>query len=352
MRSLRKLEHIKHAVESEKIGTNGFDDITLVHNSLSNVSVSSIDLKTKIGELDLRSPIFINAMTGGGGLKTLEINRALAEIASYFNMAVSVGSQMAALKDKNERATFEIVRKSNPNGVIIANLGSEATVDQAEAAIEMIAADALQIHLNTVQELVMPEGDRDFSGRLNRIEAIVNRVNVPVIVKEVGFGIGKEAALLLKDIGVKIIDVGGYGGTNFSLIENKRRMDELSFFNHWGIPTAIAIIETNEVFHGSIIASGGLQNSLEIVKALSLGSNAVGMAGHLISVLIKKGRDELFQTIENLHNEMVMIMTALGVTTVKELHHHPVVISGAVYHWLEQRGIDTARYAQRRTPVK
>lgn len=152
---------------------------------------------------------FINAMTGGGGEKTLHINEQLAYVAKQHNLAMAVGSQMAALKDESEAASYKVIRKVNPNGIFFANLGSEATIEQAERAVDMIEANALQIHLNVIQELTMPEGDRDFTGVLQRIEKIVLNSKVPVIVKEVGFGMSKETMQQLANVGVtQLILVG------------------------------------------------------------------------------------------------------------------------------------------------
>lgn len=141
-------------------------------------------------------------MTGGGGQTTLEINRALARAAAETNIPVAVGSQMSALKDPGERPSYEVVRKENQKGLVFANLGSEATVEQAQRAVDMIEADMLQIHLNVIQEIVMPEGDRSFSGRLRRIEEICSTVGVPVSVKEVGFGMSRETAAKLFEAGL------------------------------------------------------------------------------------------------------------------------------------------------------
>ncbi len=201
-RSERKWDHIRLAIKTAEEQYNSFEDITFVHRSLPETSLDQIQLFTKIGELLLSSPIFVNAMTGGGGKRTLDINQNLSIVAKETGLAMAVGSQMAAIKDKSEQETYKIVRKVNPNGIIFGNLGWEATVDQAKQAIDLIEADALQIHINAVQELTMPEGDRDFRGGLKRIEAIVNHAGVPVIVKEVGFGMGHETVRILASIGV------------------------------------------------------------------------------------------------------------------------------------------------------
>lgn len=350
-RSKRKLEHIKHALNIGQSRMTGLDDIQFVHQSLPDCSVEQINLNTKIGELEFSSPIFINAMTGGGGEATLKINKELAVAARETKIPLAVGSQMSAIKDPGEAETFKIVRTVNRDGVIFANLGSEATVDEAKKAIEMIEADALQIHLNTIQELTMPEGDRDFTGTLMRIEKIIHHVNVPVIVKEVGFGMGKETVETLKSIGAMIIDVGGYGGTNFARIENERRSRLLPFFNQWGVPTAVSIIEAYE--HGGrmeIIASGGIQTSLDVVKSLSLGAKLAGMSGKLLKILINDGCDALINEINQLKEEIKFLMAALGAKSISQLQQSPLIIKGETHHWLKERGIDTRKYSQRKGP--
>lgn len=343
------MDHIEHAIETGQSRENGFGDITFVHNSLPDLSVEQIKLDTKIGELFLSSPIFINAMTGGGGEETRIINEGLARAAAESGVCMAVGSQMAAIKDPSERSSYEIVRKVNPKGIVIANLGSEAKADQALAAVEMLEADALQIHLNAVQELVMPEGDRSFKGALERIETIVQKVNVPVIVKEVGFGMSSDTAMLLEKTGAAAIDVGGYGGTNFSRIENMRRERSLTAFNNWGIKTAASI---GEAVYGtktiSIIGSGGIQTSLDAAKAIALGASAAGMAGFMLGILMNEGITRLTEELSILKNELKIIMAALGAKTIEELQQTPLVISGETYHWLSARGIDSHTYSRRK----
>ncbi|NSL52313.1 type 2 isopentenyl-diphosphate Delta-isomerase [Calidifontibacillus erzurumensis] len=346
-RTGRKLDHIHHALTLNSKRSTGLDDIQFVHNSIPDLSVRDISLNTKIGELTLSSPIFINAMTGGGGSKTVEINRCLARVAKECQLAMALGSQMAAIKDKNEIQSYRVVREENPNGIILANLGSEATLDEAKQAIEMVDANALQIHLNVIQELTMPEGDRHFTGTLNRIEMIVKNLQVPVIIKEVGFGMSCETARQLKNIGISIFDVGGFGGTNFAEIENLRRGKPLTFFNEWGIPTAASIVEVCSVNPEAVIASGGLKESIDIAKSIALGASACGLAGQLLKVLMIKGVEGVIQEVKTIESELKIIMAALGTKTIEELKQVPLVISGSTYHWLEQRGIETKKYSQR-----
>lgn len=348
-RSKRKWDHIQYALETGQKRRSGFDDIKFVNQSLPEMNFDSVKLQTEIGELSLSSPIFINAMTGGGGERTFRINRDLAIAARETGTAIAVGSQMSALRNPEERRTYEIVREMHPDGILLANLGSEATLEQAKAAVEMIRADGLQIHLNVVQELTMPEGDRYFSGALARIGEIVENIGVPVIVKEVGFGVSSETAAKLYAQGVRYLDIGGFGGTNFAKIENKRRDRLLTFFEDWGIPAAASIMEAKSAVQDmTVIASGGIQTSFDIVKGLASGAAAAAMAGYLLKTLLEQGTEGLIKEISNIKEEIAILMTAVGVQTIEELHHVPIVISGETHHWLSQRGIDTKAFAQRR----
>lgn len=349
-RAERKLDHIKHALSTGQSRETWLDDVRFVHQALPDSNWGSVSLQTQLGELVFGSPFFINAMTGGGGAKTAELNSQLSRISKEMNIPMAVGSQMAALKNPEEIATYSTVRKENPNGVILANLGSEATVDQAKRAVDMLEANAIQIHLNVIQELTMPEGDRDFKGALSRIESIVNELAVPVIVKETGFGISRETAIKLQEINVAAIDVGGFGGTNFAAIENERRQRKLSYFNEWGIPTAAALIETSSVTSSMlpVIASGGVQHALDVVKCLALGASSVGLAGVLLKKLVEDGEEATIQEIKQMNEDLTMLMVSLGAESIQELQQSPLIISGDLYHYLTLRGIDTHTYANRK----
>jgi isopentenyl-diphosphate delta-isomerase len=338
-RQERKLEHLWHAVRTDLTSAD-FSDVNLVHNCLPEASLATVDLSTELLGIRLKRPFFINAITGG--VEDAEnVNRELALTAKECGLALAVGSQMAAVEIPHYAKTFQVVREIYPEGIIFANIGAYAEPEMAQKAVEMISADALQVHLNIPQELMMAEGDTDFRGYRRKIEKIVRAVDVPVIIKEVGFGIAKEQAAIFKEIGVLAIDVGGKGGTNFMEIERRRghiktNMDLID----WGVPTAISILEARAGAPGlDIVASGGINSGLLAVKSLALGANAVAVAGMAAKILLSEGREALVLRLKNCLKELKMVMVMLGCSSIEELHRTPLVITGRTREWLQERSI-------------
>lgn len=328
-RKNRKIEHIKFYLKSEHENNTLFEDIYLEHNALPELGFEDINTKTLFLDKKVDYPIMINAITGGTDFSQ-EINRQLSRIASEFNIPMAVGSQTIALYDEKSRESFKVVRKTMKDGVVIGNLNSTATVEEAKVAIDMIEADALQLHLNVAQELVMNEGDRDFKGILNNIEDIAKNINKPLIVKEVGFGISKDVAKRLNDVGVSYIDISGSGGTNFIEIEGIRR-DDIDFADlySWGIPTALSIIKCVAVNKDlNIIASGGIKNSQDIVKSLCVGANMVGISGEILKRLLEGGYDLAYNYIEGLTYKLKILMILLGKKDIEEVTKTPYKVKG------------------------
>ncbi len=347
-RAHRKNEHIYHSLK-KRMSRADFKDISFIHNCLPNMAFNQVSLKTEYMGRTYRSPLFINAITGGSQM-AYRINSALADVARVCNMPMAVGSQMAAFEDSSCTDSFTIARKNNPGGEVWANLGTYASPEMASKAVKMLNADALQIHINVPQELVMKGGDRDFRDMSNRIKKVVNNIEVPVIAKEVGFGVAREQAEALLKAGVSAIDVGGRGGTNFIAIEGSRSGRYIpESLLEWGIPTAISLIETVETIKGriDIFASGGMNNALDIARALSLGAKAVGLAAMPLNTLVKYGRRALIKKIYDLENELKLIMMMTGSSSIAGLQKAPLVITGFTYEWLERRGINSDNYARR-----
>lgn len=338
----RKDQHIHFAeMQYQSNSSNGLDQVRFVHQSFAEMKTSDVNLQTSLGSLNLDYPFFINAMTGGSD-KAKIINQNLASIAKETNLAMAVGSVSAAIKSPELADSFKIVRQVNPKGIIISNLGAHHQLDNAKRAVDMLEANAIQLHINTPQELVMPEGDRDFNGWLANIEDIVNHIDVPVIVKEVGFGMSKESIQQLLDIGVSIIDVSGRGGTNFIHIENERRdLKEFDYLLNWGQTTAESLLEAH--FYrkqADFIASGGIKHPLHMLAAFGLGAKAVGLSGELLHLVLTKGNDTTIKTIESWKQELVALMTMIGAKRITDVERKPLILSPELSHWCRERHIN------------
>ncbi len=347
-RQERKLEHLRLALEiPENIGGSGFRDIKLIHRSLSGVKPSQVDISVQFLGKRLEAPLLINAITGGHP-DTLKINRELAIAARKTGVAMAVGSQKAALEDSRVSKTYEVAREENPDGVLLANLSAACSPEEAGRAMEMILADGLQVHLNVPQELFMEEGDLDFDMVLPNIEKLLRNVDFPVIVKEVGFGMSGETIMELYRCGVRILDVGGRGGTDFISIENARRGLMSDGHELWGISTAVCIFEGMDLgLPVELIASGGLRTSLDMAGALAAGAKLVGMARPMLEVLMKGSLDALVGHIEGLKRGLVRYMVMTGSRNIRELAGVPLVITGATAEWLARRQVDIDSYARR-----
>ena len=350
MISNKKDDHLLLTKEFyDESGNSDFDNLRFVYHSFPKTSLKEADITISFSDFNMKQPFFINAMTGGSD-KTKIINEKLALVAKETKLAMASGSLSAAISDSSLVDSFKIIRKVNPEGIIFANLGAEHTPETAKRAIDILEADAIQIHCNVLQELIMPEGDRDFNNWLKNIEKIVKEVEVPVIVKEVGFGMSKETIKQLKDIGVKIIDISGAGGTNFARIENfRRKTNKYDYLEDFGQSTVISLLEAGPYVNDlDIIASGGIRNPLDIVKSLSLGAKAVGIAGLILDIVTNKSVEESIIEINNWKIEIALIMTLLGKKTISDLRKTDLLILGDVKEWCHLRDIEYEKFAKRR----
>ena len=280
-------------------------------------------------------------MTGGSEW-TKQINEKLAVIARETGIAMAVGSTHAALRNSKMASSFSIVRDTNPDGIIFSNVGADVPVDKAVESVKLLDAQALQVHVNAPQELVMPEGNRTFSTWMENLAQIVSRVDVPVIVKEVGFGMSKETIKSLNEIGVRYVDVSGRGGTNFVDIENERRTyKDMDYLGLWGQTTVESLLESASYQQDmDILASGGVRTPLDAVKCLALGASAVGMSRPFLNQVENYGITETLNYTEQFTDHMKKIMTMLDVKTIKDLKQTQMVFSPKLQSWIEQRGLD------------
>ncbi|MCC7118022.1 MAG: type 2 isopentenyl-diphosphate Delta-isomerase [Anaerolineales bacterium] len=289
----RKADHIKINLEEDVRSalTSGLEHYHFIHEALPELDLNRINLSLSLFGKPLQAPILISSMTGGTA-EAEAINLRLAEAAEACGIAMGVGSQRAAIEHPEQARTFQ-VRKVAPNALLFANLGAVQFnygygIDQCRKAVEMIQADALYLHLNPLQEAVQDAGDVNFAGLANKIEAVCKKLEVPVIAKEVGWGISERTAKLLANCGVQAIDVAGAGGTSWSQVEMHRAPDEFTrqlaaTFCGWGIPTADSILNVqNAVPEMKIFASGGIKDGLDVAKCVALGATLGGMAGKFL----------------------------------------------------------------------
>lgn len=320
---------------------SGFDSVRFMPNALPQVALDEVDSSVRVFAEDAscacsasanpaflwRSPLYINAMTGGSA-NAQKINAQLARVAAKTGVAIASGSLSAALQNDALTSTFSVIRSENPRGFVMANVSAGTSQSDAMRAVDMLQANALQVHLNAAQELVMPEGDRDFRNWLKNIEQIVRsceRVSVPVVVKETGCGMTARDVLRLRDVGVRAVDVSGRGGTNFVTIENARRSHSgYDYLADWGLTTVESLIDIRkcEALKANpveIFASGGVRTPLDVVRALALGASAVGVAGEFLHTLMHEGEDALAQQISDWQEQIRVIMALLGCKSVADL---------------------------------
>lgn len=331
MREKRKKEHVENYLMSTYRGDTLLGDVFIEHNSLPNLGLDDIDTSTNFLGQTVDYPIIINAMTGGADF-SWEINKKLAKLAKTFNIPMAVGSQTIALcGDEEFKDSFKIVREIiGQDGIVIANLNAQASVEDIEIAMDMIQADAIQLHLNPAQEVVMLEGDKDFKGILENIKHIAKNLNKPIIIKEVGFGISGSVAKKLYDVGIRNIDVSGFGGTNFIEIENIRYNNiDFSDLYNWGIPTAVSIIQSSKIGEDlNLIGSGGIRDSVDILKALAIGANMVGISGEILSYLLHGGYDNAKNYLEATIYKLKILMLLSGAKDIESLKQIDYKIMG------------------------
>lgn len=349
--SQRKNDHIRLAIQQRhNLSRNAFDDVRFVHHSLKAVDCSSVDISTRVCGQNWSLPFYINAMTGGSA-EAGQINTLLAKAACETGVAMATGSQHAALRRPELADTFTTVRKHNPSGFVFANVGPTVSPEQAVKAVDMVGADALQIHVNPVQEAVMSEGDRLFSTWSERIRTIVEAVPVPVVVKEVGFGFSRQTIQLLASLQVEYVDVSGRGGTDFAVIENERRSDRAYWYmDNWGLSTVLSLITASQpmpVNGVHLLASGGVRSPLDVVKALALGATAVGVSGYFLQVLTERGLEGLIAEIESWAEQVKTLLSVIGASKITDVVKSDLLITGSTAEESALFGVNLSAFAQR-----
>lgn len=325
----RKADHIKINLEKDVRSalTTGLENYRFIHEALPELDLERVDTSLSLFGKGLAAPILISSMTGGTS-DAETINLRLAEAAQEMKIAMGVGSQRAAIEHPEQAKTFQ-VRRVAPDILLFANLGAVQlnygySLDQCRRAVDMIQADALIFHFNPLQEAVQDAGDTNFAGLAGKIEEICKKLEVPVIAKEVGWGISERSAKLLADCGVQAIDVAGAGGTSWSQVEMHRAPDEFTrelaaTFVGWGIPTADSILNVKKAApEMTIFASGGLKDGLDIGKCIALGATLGGMAGQFLKAAAISTKSAV-QMMKLTKRQIEVTMFAAGVGRLDDL---------------------------------
>lgn len=325
----RKADHIKINLEKDVRSalTTGLENYHFVHEALPELDLDQIDTSLSLFGKQLSAPILISSMTGGTA-DAETINLRLAEAAQEMKIAMGVGSQRAAIENLDQAKTFQ-VRRAAPDILLFANLGAVQLnygygLEQCRLAVDMIEADALILHCNPLQEAVQDAGDTNFAGLAKKIEEICKQVEVPVIAKEVGWGMSERTAKLLANCGVAAIDVAGAGGTSWSQVEMYRAPDEFTrelaaTFVGWGIPTAESIINVKKAVPDmTVFASGGIKDGLDIAKCIALGATLGGMAGQFLKAAAISTKSAT-QMIKLTKKQIEVTMFAAGIGKLREL---------------------------------
>ena len=325
----RKADHIKINLEEDVRSalTTGLEKYHFTHEALPELDLERVDTSLSLFGKPLTSPILISSMTGGTAEAEI-INLRLAEAAQECRVAMGVGSQRAALEHPEQAKTFQ-VRRVAPDILLFANLGAVQLnygygIDECRKAVDMIQADALTLHFNPLQEAVQDAGDTNFANLTKKIEEVCKRMEVPVIAKEVGWGISERTARLLTDCGVSAIDVAGAGGTSWSQVEMHRAPDEFTralaaTFVGWGIPTADSILYVKKAAPGmTIFASGGIKDGLDIAKCVALGVTLGGMAGQFLKAAAIS-TENVIEIMKLTKRQIEVTMFAAGVEDLSSL---------------------------------
>ncbi|PLT28763.1 type 2 isopentenyl-diphosphate Delta-isomerase [Peribacillus deserti] len=333
----RKDEHIRISLEEDVSGKNittGLEKYRFIHQALPELDFKDINLSSDFLGKVVRTPFVISSMTGGTK-QAMEINKNLALAAQARGWSMGLGSTRAALESPEHAYTFQ-VRQYAPDIPLFANLGAVQlnygfTVDDCRKVIDLIEADALVLHLNSLQEVFQPGGDTNFKGLLKKIESLCSQLNVPVGVKEVGWGIHGAAAKKLSEIGVSFIDTAGSGGTSWSQVEKLRSQDPLKIkaaesFMDWGIPTADCIVSARaHGYKGMLLASGGIKNGVEAAKAIALGANLAGFGRSILKSAVESA-DSLISLFERIELECKIVMFGIGADSMSKLRNTSYLI--------------------------
>jgi isopentenyl-diphosphate Delta-isomerase len=339
----RKADHLRLCAE-EDVGfrehTTLFDDVELVHDSLPELDLASIDTSVTLFGKTLRAPLLVAAMTGGTE-EAAKVNRELAAVADKLGLAFGLGSQRAMYKRPESAPTFR-VRDGAPNTLVFGNIGimqaKEMRTDEVLQLARDVGADAICVHLNPAMEVVQTEGDRDFRGGVEVLSRLVRELPIPVIAKETGSGISMHTAHKLHAAGVRNVDISGAGGTSWVGVEALRAQNDGDrnlghLFWDWGVPTAGSLLQVAPYRFDTVIATGGIRHGLDAARAIALGANLVGIARPVLQAWSRGGQVGAEDFLRNVERALRVTMLLTGSASVAELQTAPRFLSPRLEKW-------------------
>jgi len=328
---MRKRRHIDVCLNQPvdyQTQTTGLDRYRLPYNALTQTNLGSIDLGTEFLGKRLRAPVLIGSMTGGAELSRT-INRNLASAAEQLGLGMALGSQRIMLGDDLAAASFQ-VRDVAPDTLLIGNIGlaqlDRQMIPDLVAALDRVGADAIGVHTNPLQEAMQHEGDTDFSGSIARLREMAGSIGYPVLLKEVGHGIGATAAAELLDCPIAAVDVAGAGGTSWARVEQFVRYGEIRYpsLAEWGIPTAQALLEVRHMLPDmAIVASGGIRTGMDAAKVIAMGADMVAIARPLLAPAIESS-SAVVDWLERFIDELRICLHGCGAADLGALRRRGV----------------------------
>ncbi|QGX47072.1 type 2 isopentenyl-diphosphate Delta-isomerase [Streptococcus equinus] len=320
----RKDEHIKYALKYQS-PYNSFDEMELIHHSLPDYDLSEIDLHTHFAGRDFDYPFYINAMTGGSE-KAKAVNRKLAQVAQATGLVMVTGSYSAALKNPQDDSYPS--KKDYPDLLLATNIGIDKPYELGLQTVDEMQPIFLQVHVNLMQELLMPEGEREFHSWKKNLENYATKMPVPVVLKEVGFGMDLKTIQMAHAFGIKTFDISGRGGTSFAFIENQRGGDR-SYLNEWGQTTVQSLLNLQDVVDTvEILASGGVRHPLDMVKCFVLGAKGVGLSRTVLELVEKYPVEQVVNIVNGWKDDLRLIMCALNCKTITDLRNVDYLLYG------------------------
>ena len=318
----RKDQHIRYALEQSS-SYNSFDEIELIHRSLPLVDLAEIDLTTHFAGRDWEVPFYINAMTGGSK-RAKEINQKLAAVAEACGILFVTGSYSAGLKDPSDQSYA--VKKVHPHLLLATNIGIDKEPDLGLRTVEELQPLFLQVHVNLMQELLMPEGERIFHTWNDHLKSYGQ-----------GFGMDPKTVQAALDAGIKTVDISGRGGTSFAYIEN-RRGGNRAYLDDWGQSTAQCLLQLqDQMDQVEVLASGGIRHPLDMVKALVLGARGVGLSRVFLEMVETKSIEEVIVLVQGWKEDLRLLLCALGCQNLKELREVDYLLYGKLWQAKQQR---------------